>query len=294
MSYTKFFFFQILVCSILVFAASSATAQFQKFEYQVGDRIEVNYFDECFEAEVTEILPGGRALRADFVDGSGRKMNWMFVSFNVRDLKGSKPKQPANSSDDENVSDDSESFRTWKSVDKQFSVIAKLVGVEDDSVKLLKEDGTTVTVKLDNLSQGDRDFVATAVPSNKSRGEKESSGEDDGGFGNPEAETFDADKKEADDEARKAFEMFRKNSEGKPNIDSERSDIGQDSNGSALSSESVVEPAVETTKSKPALKQTAATKTQSLFLWKLIAFGLLFPSGIVMFILGFVNSKRYW
>lgn len=49
--------------------------------------------------------------------------------------------------------------RTWTSAKGQFSVRAKLVGVKDGNVQLLREDGKELSVPLDKLSVKDREFV---------------------------------------------------------------------------------------------------------------------------------------
>lgn len=50
-------------------------------------------------------------------------------------------------------------FRVWKSSDNRFSVKAKLLELNGDKVQLQKEDGSTITVPLDRLSENDQEFL---------------------------------------------------------------------------------------------------------------------------------------
>ena len=51
--------------------------------------------------------------------------------------------------------------RTWKDATGTFSVVATFVDVTDGKVKLKREDGTVVTVTLDQLSSADRQYIST-------------------------------------------------------------------------------------------------------------------------------------
>ena len=47
-------------------------------------------------------------------------------------------------------------MRTWSSKGSKFTIKAKFVALNNDSVTLEKEDGETVTVALDKLSEPDQ------------------------------------------------------------------------------------------------------------------------------------------
>jgi hypothetical protein len=50
-------------------------------------------------------------------------------------------------------------FRTWTSVDGNFTLEAKLLGAENGAVRLQRRDGAVITVPLSKLSQADADYV---------------------------------------------------------------------------------------------------------------------------------------
>ena len=50
--------------------------------------------------------------------------------------------------------------RTWKDATGTFSVVATLAGVADGKVQLKREDGTVVTVTLEQLSSADQQYIA--------------------------------------------------------------------------------------------------------------------------------------
>ncbi|MFO0014303.1 MAG: SHD1 domain-containing protein [Planctomycetota bacterium] len=146
---------------LAVFAiAPPAIAQLEKLPYKVGDRIEVNFLDAWREGIVTEIMPGGFALKADFVDESGKKRNFLFASENVRDGREATDPEPATLDMDIEVkASENEPNRTWKSSNGSYSVVAKLLGTQGDSVILLKVDGDRVIVALSKLSEEDLQYV---------------------------------------------------------------------------------------------------------------------------------------
>ncbi|QEG21666.1 SHD1 domain-containing protein [Mariniblastus fucicola] len=50
--------------------------------------------------------------------------------------------------------------RTWKSEDGKFEIRAKMVRVESKKIRLEKEDGKSIAVPIDRLSQKDQDYIA--------------------------------------------------------------------------------------------------------------------------------------
>ncbi len=57
--------------------------------------------------------------------------------------------------------------RYWTSSNGKFSVVAELVEVKGDSVRLKKKDGKIITVPLAKLSKADRDFLAAKAKAKK-------------------------------------------------------------------------------------------------------------------------------
>jgi hypothetical protein len=57
-----------------------------------------------------------------------------------------------------------EPLRTWTSADGKFTVEARLVSVEDDTVVLKRADGRMVKIALTKLSDADREFVREQAP----------------------------------------------------------------------------------------------------------------------------------
>jgi len=70
-------------------------AQFEPLPYKVGDKIEIRYFDNWFEAKVTEILPRGVALKAEFTDETGEKTTSVFTSRDIRERRATQDPNPA-------------------------------------------------------------------------------------------------------------------------------------------------------------------------------------------------------
>jgi len=55
--------------------------------------------------------------------------------------------------------DPADELRTWTDSSGQFQIKARLLGAKDGSVRLRREDGQTLTVALEKLSEEDREFV---------------------------------------------------------------------------------------------------------------------------------------
>ncbi len=55
--------------------------------------------------------------------------------------------------------EDDDSWRTWKSADGLYTVKAKFVQATDESVDLLKADGSAITVERSRLSEDDRNWI---------------------------------------------------------------------------------------------------------------------------------------
>lgn len=59
--------------------------------------------------------------------------------------------------------DDLAHYRTWRDKSMKFSVVAKMLGLKDGSVLLLKKDGKRVAVPLVKLSEDDRAYFRSVV-----------------------------------------------------------------------------------------------------------------------------------
>lgn len=80
------FFFAMLV--VVSGSVNECVAQLHRLEYKVGDLIEVEFMGEWHEAKVTKLLPGGRALKAEFSQRLERgPREFMFTSRSIRDIE---------------------------------------------------------------------------------------------------------------------------------------------------------------------------------------------------------------
>jgi hypothetical protein len=85
----------VIFCIGIVANLDPVNAQFEPLNYKVGDKIEIRYFDNWFEAKVTEILPRGVALKAEFTDENGEKTTSVFTSRDIRERRASQDPNPA-------------------------------------------------------------------------------------------------------------------------------------------------------------------------------------------------------
>jgi hypothetical protein len=86
----------VIFCIGIVTYVDPVGAQFEPLPYKVGDKIEIRYFDNWFEATVTEILPRGVSLKAEFKDETGEKTTSVFTSRDIRERRANRDPNPAN------------------------------------------------------------------------------------------------------------------------------------------------------------------------------------------------------
>ncbi len=67
------------------------------------------------------------------------------------------------------VKKDPAGFRQWVDVSRGFTIKAKLAGTADDKVKLLKEDGSVLTISPEKLSDEDRQWIKDKQVEKKSK-----------------------------------------------------------------------------------------------------------------------------
>ena len=153
-------FFLLFVAMGFVQTKDSHALQ-REILYGVGDQIQVKFHNEWFDAEVTELLGGGRMLRAKFTDSRGKNRVWMFASSQIRDGESSTPFGDRPTTDDGPEEDSSPTYemRTWNSADEKFSVEAKFVDFDGEKVELLKRGDLTIKVPLTTFSKKDVDYV---------------------------------------------------------------------------------------------------------------------------------------
>jgi len=60
-------------------------------------------------------------------------------------------------------------FRTWRAATGKFKVVAQFLSLTDEKVRLRKRDEEEVEIRLELLSQPDREYVAKAVATAPSR-----------------------------------------------------------------------------------------------------------------------------
>ena len=85
----------VIFCIGIVAYVDPVGAQFEPLPYKVGDKIEIRYFDNWFEAKVSEILPRGVALKAEFTDETGEKTTSVFTSRDIRERRALQDPNPA-------------------------------------------------------------------------------------------------------------------------------------------------------------------------------------------------------
>ncbi|MFK7766612.1 MAG: SHD1 domain-containing protein [Mariniblastus sp.] len=166
----------------LVGRSSNANAIQDRILFEAGDKIEVQWQRDWFEAEVTEILPGGRALKAKFTDERGKKRTWMFPSSRIRETEsgaavpfgnrsgfGDEKDEPANEPKKE--SKPTSKIRKWTSADGNFSVDAKFVDFDGEKVELIKLDQRTIKVPLATFGEDDVAHVKKLMADRKAKAE---------------------------------------------------------------------------------------------------------------------------
>lgn len=310
--------------ALLVLISCPAVAQLEKLDYQPGDKIEVEFQSQWFEAEVTEILPGDRALKADFVDGRGRARNWMFTSRNIREIeKEVDPTPEADSEDIAELPHEPTRNRTWKSADGKFSIEAKFIRKKGDEVELLKTDGRMVTVSLATLCPGDNQYVENALnpvtPSDEENpfvitksNEKTSPNAKSGSSDDSESASSSSNRKGRSGSAARDRAGFGDRSDppetpGDRNAERSRPDKSSslpptsrknpdssrfDSPKSTRPSRSG--PVPDISSGTPDLGRPGKSSSRSKALWRWIAFSALFAGGLAMFAWGYLNRKLYW
>jgi S1-C subfamily serine protease len=110
--------------------------------FKVGDKVTVDWAGKTETAEVVKVLPNG----------------WVQVKF-PRDgieLKPTLPPQQVKAAASDKKATPGTALRLWASQTGKFKINARFVELKDRSVRLEKENGETVSVPLDRLSESDQ------------------------------------------------------------------------------------------------------------------------------------------
>jgi S1-C subfamily serine protease len=122
----------------------STSGDAKKAAYQVGDKVMVEWAGTTYTAEVVDLAPTGW-IKVKFPQ-NGIVMTPTLPPDRIKPAGGPEGKKaPAGAT-----------LRTWSSQGSKFQVRAKFVELSNGSVTLEKEDGDTVTVALDKLSEADQ------------------------------------------------------------------------------------------------------------------------------------------
>ncbi|MGV3484029.1 MAG: SHD1 domain-containing protein [Planctomycetaceae bacterium] len=121
-----------------------------------GQTVEVNISGDWLKGRVLRVSPDGNSVQVRVT--TGRTPQTGVVSVDRVRLPGS-DKQPM-------PVDGSGEARTWKDATGSFSVVATMVAVEGDNVRLKKSDGSVIAVPVSRLSPADQDYIAkqSSVP----------------------------------------------------------------------------------------------------------------------------------
>jgi hypothetical protein len=122
----------------------SSSGAAKKGAFQVGDKVTVDWAGATHDAEVVGIAPTGW-IKVKF-PSNGIVLTPTLPPDKIKPAGGSEAKKaPAGAT-----------LRTWSSKGSKFQVKAKFVELSNGSVALEKEDGETVTVALEKLSEADQ------------------------------------------------------------------------------------------------------------------------------------------
>lgn len=139
----------LLVCAILWTALSwTSSVRADVRDAKPGDYLEVRFDNEWRKCKVLSITRTGRQIRVR-VEGTGQTLN--YTSDRFRELPADKPKD----GDAAPTGD----FRIWIDITGKFRIEAKFVAIENNAVKLVRKDGTSLNVPLAKLSEADREFA---------------------------------------------------------------------------------------------------------------------------------------
>lgn len=169
----------------------SGFAQEKKKTYAKGDMVQVKYVGEVVSGKVVSAKISG-FIEVEFL-WKGAKMSKTFPLTLVVDsmvpvappatpnppatgtpppASGSKkpvPAKPATKPATPQTTGGTEpELRTWASDTGKFTIEARFGGIEDGKVKLLKPDGSTVSVPLEKLSEADRELATQLASSAES------------------------------------------------------------------------------------------------------------------------------
>ncbi len=113
--------------------------------FKLGDKVMVDWAGKTYTAEVVGFAATG----------------WVKVKFpsNGIELTPTLPPnqlKPVGALEQKKAATPGATVRTWSSKGNKFTITAKFVGLSNESVTLEKEDGETVTVALDKLSEPDQ------------------------------------------------------------------------------------------------------------------------------------------
>lgn len=267
-----------------------AYAQFEVLDFQVGEEVEVEDGGEWYRGTVTRIMPGGLSVRVKYVDGRGKEWDWPFSSRKIRKVNNDDVNRPAKEANEaELFPSEPQNVRTWKSAKGDFSTDATLVSRIGDSVRLQKQDGKTITVRVELLCAADVRYVEEemAKPSAAEVDNTDSASEDENPF-----QTVD----EPPQMTPGRNDTPSKNTDKSPDIDR-----GRDRPGKSLSvtrdkprNTSITKPMSSSRSNTNDSDAEPRTQPESLAPWRWIVFASLGSSGLAMFIWGFTNRSLYW
>lgn len=138
------FLLSCLFCAMLLCAVATAAP---RSRIKVGDKVKVNWGGET-TGEVVEILPTGW-LRVKVKARTGMEQTPVFPPQNVTFVKKGGKSGDAKQAE----------LRTWTSKNGKFRITARFVKLDEDQLTLEKDDGKTVTVALDKISESDQNFA---------------------------------------------------------------------------------------------------------------------------------------
>lgn len=133
-----------LLCAILLCTVAFAAP---RSKFKVGDKVSVNWAGKK-TGEVVEILPTGW-LRVKVKAGTGVEQTPVFPPQDVELVKKGGKSGGAKQGE----------LRTWTSKNGKFRITARFVKLDDDQLTLEKDDGKTVTVPLDKISESDQNLA---------------------------------------------------------------------------------------------------------------------------------------
>lgn len=126
--------------------------------FKVGDKVLVDWAGRTHNGEVVEIAATGW-IKVKF-ELNGIQLTPALPPDNLTPVKsaagGDKSKSTASAS----------AMRTWTSKNGKYRVTAKFIELKDDSVRLEREDGETLTVALDKLTEADQQFARKQAEDN--------------------------------------------------------------------------------------------------------------------------------